>query len=110
MQIHVHLTLVSGEHTDDRARQDHHQLGCPGMAHGQWHAHTVCALYTACRALPHAKPILKPQRTLCRGNWHGPDAVMDTEVVHTIMGHHAGHGGYDCDAGYSNWEHGWPQP
>ncbi|CAE7907382.1 unnamed protein product, partial [Symbiodinium necroappetens] len=47
---------------------DHHQLGCPGMAHGQWHAHTV---------------------------------------VHTIMGHHAGHGGYDCDAGYSNWEHGW---
>ncbi|OLP93534.1 hypothetical protein AK812_SmicGene24556 [Symbiodinium microadriaticum] len=61
---------------------DHHQLGCPGMAHGQWHAHTVC-------------------------NWHGPDAVMDTEVVHTIMGHHAGHGGYDCDAGYSNWEHGW---
>ena len=35
---------------------------------------------------------------------------MDTEVVHTIMGHHAGHGGYDCDAGYSNWEHGWPQP
>eukprot|EP00439_Symbiodinium_sp_Y106_P043226 s7686_g5.t1 len=22
---------------------DHHQLGCPGMAHGQWHAHTGLA-------------------------------------------------------------------
>ena len=34
------------------------------------------------------------------------DVVMGTEVAHSIMGHHAGRGGYDCDAGYSNWEHG----
>ncbi|OLP93535.1 hypothetical protein AK812_SmicGene24557 [Symbiodinium microadriaticum] len=46
-------------------------------------------------------------------NWyHGWSHVKKSWccVVHTIMGHHAGHGGYDCDAGYSNWEHGWPQP
>ncbi|CAE7571360.1 unnamed protein product, partial [Symbiodinium pilosum] len=47
---------------------EHDHLGCPGDAHGQWHAHTV---------------------------------------VHTVVGHAAGEGGYDCDAGYSNWEHGW---
>ncbi|OLP93540.1 hypothetical protein AK812_SmicGene24559 [Symbiodinium microadriaticum] len=39
--------------------------------------------------------------------WRMASGTLTLSVVHTIMGHHAGHGGYDCDAGYSNWEHGW---
>ncbi|OLP93513.1 hypothetical protein AK812_SmicGene24561 [Symbiodinium microadriaticum] len=35
--------------------------------------------------------------------WHMASGTLTLSVVHTIMGHHAGHGGYDCDAGYSNW-------
>ncbi|CAE7229248.1 unnamed protein product [Symbiodinium natans] len=39
----------------------------------------------------------------CPGMAHGH--WTSHTVVHVVHG--AGHGGYDCDAGFSNWEHGW---
>ncbi|CAE7318112.1 unnamed protein product [Symbiodinium sp. CCMP2592] len=95
----------------------HQHLGCPGS----WHHHHVVTI-TGVQHLKHCDCHAglsnwyhgwsRVQKSWCcdhhhlicpgmaHGQWHA------RTVVHT-MGHHAGHGGYDCDAGYSNWEHGW---
>ena len=31
---------------------------------------------------------------------------LEVKIVHKVHG--VGHGGYDCDAGASNWMQGWP--
>ncbi|CAE7938526.1 unnamed protein product [Symbiodinium sp. KB8] len=99
----------------------HQHLGCPGS----WHHHHVVTItgvhhlkHYDCHAglsnwyhgWSHVKKswCCDHHQLGCPGMAHGQWHAHT--VVHTIMGHHAGHGGYDCDAGYSNWEHGWPQP
>ncbi|CAE7678445.1 unnamed protein product [Symbiodinium sp. CCMP2592] len=96
----------------------HQHLGCPGS----WHHHHVVTItgvqhlkHYDCHAglsnwyhgWSHVKKswCCDHHQLGCPGMAHGQWHAHT--VVHTIMGHHAGHGGYDCDAGYSNWEHGW---